>query len=85
MDNHNETSGPSAGSLPDGGPGEEMIKVVDRRGRVKHIPRSEYERKKRRRKRRERSKNVPLRDVLSIAFILAVIIIASYFALKIIK
>jgi len=64
---------------------EEMVKVVDRQGNVKVIPRSEYERKKRRRRRREPGKGLPIKEVVSVAFILAVIIIASYIALKILK
>jgi hypothetical protein len=63
----------------------EMIKVVDRQGRVKMLPRSEYEAKKRRRRRRESSAGLPLGDILSIAFIIAAIVIASYFALKLVK
>lgn len=62
----------------------ELIKVVDRRGQVKMIPRSEYEQKKRRR-RRKSGKELPLKDVLSLALIILIILAASYIALKLIK
>lgn len=63
----------------------EMIKVVDRQGNVKTIPRSEYEAKKRSRKRHEKQKNLPVKEIVSITFIVAVILAASYFALHLIK
>jgi len=62
----------------------EQVKVVDRQGRVKYVPRSEYEQKKRRRRRRS-GKEPPVRELLSLAFIVIVIIAASYIALKLIK
>ncbi len=61
----------------------ELIKVVDRQGHVKMIPRSEYEQKKRRR--RKSGKALPLQDVLSLAFIILIILAASYIALRLIK
>ncbi|HEX7344051.1 MAG TPA: hypothetical protein VF398_07290 [bacterium] len=64
--------------------GRELIKVVDRQGQVKMIPRSEYEQKKRRR-RRKSGKELPLQDILSLAFIILIILAASYIALKLIK
>jgi hypothetical protein len=62
----------------------ELIKVVDRQGHVKMIQRSEYEQKKRRR-RRKSGKALPLQDVLSLAFIILIILAASYIALRLIK
>jgi hypothetical protein len=65
---------------------EEMVKVVDRQGNVKTIPRSQYEARKRRRKRRESStKNIPFREIFSVAIILIIIAVASYLALHYIK
>jgi len=64
--------------------GRELIKVVDRQGQVKMIPRSEYEQKKRRR-RRKSGKELPLKDILSLALIILIILAASYIALKLIK
>ncbi len=65
--------------------GEEKIKVVDRAGNVKYITRAEYELKKRRRKRVDSHKQFPLKETLSVVFILAVIILAVYLALQIVK
>ena len=63
-------------------PDPEQVKVMDRQGRVKYVPRSEYERKKRRRR---SSKEAPVREILSLSFIVIVIVVASYIALKLIK
>lgn len=64
---------------------EEKIKVVDRAGNEKYITRAEYELKKRRRKRANSRKQFPFKEALSVVFILAVIILAAYLALHIIK
>lgn len=64
---------------------EEMIKVLDRRGNVKVIPRSQYDARKRRRRRRDQSKSLPLKEVLSVLIIVIVILIASYIALHLAK
>jgi hypothetical protein len=64
----------------------EMIKVVDRKGNVKVIPRSEYEAKKRSRKKHEaQQKTLPVKEIISIIFIIAAIVAASYFALHFVK
>ncbi len=62
----------------------EQVKVMDRQGRVKYVPRSEYEQKKRRRRHRS-GKERPTREILSLALIVIIIIAASYLALKLIK
>jgi hypothetical protein len=68
-----------------GDSGAERIKVVDRAGNVKYITRAEYEMKKRRRKRVNARKQFPIKETLSVVFILAVIILAVYLALQIVK
>ncbi len=77
----NSTEQPQAQNPAD----EEIVKVVDRKGQVKFMPRAEYEQKKRRRKRREHQKSFPLKEVISIAVILILIVLASYIALNIVK
>ena len=64
----------------------EMIKVVDRKGNVKIIPRSEYEAKKRRRKRQDSSsRNLPVKEIFSVIIILAAILAVSYIALHLVR
>ncbi len=64
---------------------DDPIKIVDRRGKVKTISRQQYETGKRRRRRRSDRRSFEWRDLLSAGFILAVILLASYFAFQIIK
>lgn len=78
----NSSDGPGSPPNP---PDENLIKVVDRKGHVKVIPRAEYEEKKRRRKKREPHKSFPYRDVLSLALIVVIMVIAIYIALKIVQ
>jgi hypothetical protein len=75
----NENNGNGKSSDP------EMIKVVDRKGNVKVIPRAEFEAKKRSRKKHEAQKNLPVKEIISIIFIVAAILAASYFALHLVK
>jgi hypothetical protein len=76
----NENNGNGSSSDPD------MIKVVDRKGNVKVILRSEYEAKKRNRKKHEaQQKTLPVKEILSIIIIIAAILAASYFALHLVK
>jgi hypothetical protein len=63
----------------------EMIKVVDRKGNVKVIPRTQYETRKRSRKKHEQSKTLPVKEIISIIIIVAAILVASYFALTFVK
>ncbi len=63
----------------------EMVKVKDRLGRVKVIPRAEFEARKRRRKRHEANKSFPFKEVFSVIIILAIICLASYIALNLVK
>ena len=64
----------------------ERIKVVDRKGNVKVLPRSEYEAKKRRSKKRESSnQKLPVKEVFVVLIILAAIVAASYLALHLVK
>ena len=64
---------------------EELVKVIDRRGRVKEIPRSKYEQQKRTRKKHSSRKKIHYGNLLSILLILAIMIIAIYIALKIVQ
>jgi hypothetical protein len=63
----------------------DMIKVVDRKGNAKFIPRSQYEASKRHRKKHENTKNLPVKEILSVLIILASILAASYVALILVK
>ena len=63
----------------------EMIKVVDRKGNVKVIPKAEYQRKKRTRKKRTGQKLTSIREIVSVVFIVIVMAIATYLALKIVQ
>ncbi|MCX6640866.1 MAG: hypothetical protein NTW14_10355 [bacterium] len=67
------------------GSAAEMIKVVDRKGNVKVIPKAEYQRKKRTRKKRMGQKHTSFRETLSVVFIVIVMAIAIYLALKIVQ
>lgn len=78
----NSPDGPDSPPKP---PQEDLIKVVDRKGNVKVIARSEYEEKTRRRRKREPRKTFPYRDILSLALIVVIMIIAIYIALKIVQ
>ncbi len=71
-------------SSPDGTSGEEMVKVIDRKGRKKVIPRSEYKHKNRVGKEKE-SPGLSIRSFLSLAVILFIMIGAVYLALQIVK
>jgi hypothetical protein len=64
---------------------EDLVKIVDRRGRKKEIPRSEYERKQRRKRRREHRSIISLRNLFSVAFIIAIMVAAVYIAIKIVS
>lgn len=64
---------------------EEMVTVVDRRGRKKTIPRSEYERKKKGKKKREKHPTFSFKTVLSVAVIIVVMFIAAYIAFIIVE
>ncbi len=64
---------------------EHLVKVVDRHGNVKTIPRSQYERKKRSRKKRGSRKIIPYGQIFSILLIVTVMILAVYIALKIVQ
>ena len=68
----------------DGSGKDDLVKVVDRRGRKKEIPRSEYELKKRRRRKHERRSVVSPKNLVSVVFILVIMIAAAYIALKIV-
>jgi len=72
-------------SQPDDSAAGETVKVVDRKGNVKVIPHSEYERKKRRRRKRNPRKHFPFRDLLSVALVMLIMALAIYIALKIIQ
>lgn len=63
----------------------EVIKVVDRQGKVKVIPKSEYDQKRRRRKKREHRKTLPYREVVSVVFIVIVMALAVYLAFHFVK
>lgn len=75
-------SNPASGNQPSS---EEMVKVIDRNGKIKEIPRSKYDRKKRSRKKRRDRRNFSYGSALSIAIILMIMIIAAYIALKIVQ
>lgn len=64
---------------------EELVKVIDRRGRIKEIPRSKYEQKKRTRKKHSSRKKIHYGNLFSILLILGIMIIAIYIALKIVQ
>lgn len=66
-------------------PSDDLIKVVDRQGKTKLIPRSQYESKKRSRKKRGSRKSVPYGRILSILLVVAIMVVAAYIALKIVQ
>ncbi len=66
-------------------PDEEMIKVVNRKGAAKEIPRSEYEQKKRSRRKHEHRSVISFKTIFSIAFILLAMILSAYVALQIVQ
>ncbi|MFH1861432.1 MAG: hypothetical protein ABH878_01355 [bacterium] len=70
---------------PPTSPDQDLVRVKDRKGNVKTIPRAEYEQKKRGRKRRESGNPKLVKDILSLVLILALIIVAAYIALKIVQ
>ncbi|RJP80057.1 MAG: hypothetical protein C4524_04185 [Candidatus Zixiibacteriota bacterium] len=79
---HDDNRESTAGSDPS----PDLVKVVDRQGRVKMISRAEYEAKKRRRRKRDAARSAPpLKDILSVILVLVLIAIASYIALTIVK
>ncbi|TKJ40068.1 hypothetical protein CEE37_10040 [candidate division LCP-89 bacterium B3_LCP] len=65
--------------------GEDLIKVKDRKGNTKVMTRTDFNRKKRSKKRGAKSKSFPYTEVISIAFILTMMIIAAYVAIKIVQ
>lgn len=64
---------------------EDLVRIVDRSGRKKEIPRSDYESKKRRKRRRENRSIISFRNMLSVAFIIVIMAAAVYIAIKIVS
>ena len=82
-DNHHSNS---LNGSQDGSPSDaDTVKLGDRSGNVKVLHRLKSESKKRRKKKRFKSKKFVYREALSIAFILVVMLIAVYIALKIVQ
>jgi hypothetical protein len=83
MHDHWEKSPPRAGSPAAGAQKPEPVEVPDHRGGVTGAPRAEIKHKKRRRRRS--SKELPVRELVSLALIAIILIAASYIAFKLIK